>query len=71
VESDAALLPVRFVLHHPRGRRYIVVPDSRRPDRFVALAPLTHFSPYRWPTPFAGIWFAVEDGKLVIAGPDA
>ena len=23
------------------------------------------------PTPFGGVWFAVEDGKLVIAGPDA
>ena len=69
-DSDAHLLPVRFVLHSPRGRRYLLVRASRRPDRLFAIAPMTHFSRYR-PTPFGGVWFTVEDGKLVIAGPDA
>jgi hypothetical protein len=32
--------------------------------------PMTHFSPYR-PTPFGGMWFAVEGGTLVIGAPDA
>ena len=69
-ESDASLLAARFVLHGPRGRRYVLVPDTHRPDRLVALAPVTHFSRFR-PTPFGGVWFAVEGGKLVIAAPDA
>ena len=69
-ESAADLLPVRFVLHGPRGRRYLLVPASRRPDRLFAIARITHFSPYR-PTPFGGVWFAVEGGELVIAAPDA
>jgi len=60
---------VRRVLD-PRGRCYLLVPATRRPDRLVAIAQITHFSPYR-PTPFAGMWFAVEGGKLVIAAPDA
>jgi hypothetical protein len=69
-EPNAHLIPVHFVLHDPRGRTYLVVPDKRRRDRFLALARLDHFSRYA-PTPFAGTWFAVEDGKLVIAPPDA
>jgi|SRR2546422_8701359 hypothetical protein len=69
-QPDAHLIPVHFVLHSPRGRRYLLVPTSRRPDRLVAIAPITHFSPYR-PTPFGGMWFAVEGGTLVIAAPDA
>ena len=69
-ESDAHLIPVRFVLHGPRGRRYLLVPDTRRPDRLVAIARMTHVSPYRR-TPFADLWFKAEDGKLVIAPPDA
>jgi len=68
-ESDASLLAVRFVLHGPRGRRYLLVPDTRRPDRLVAIAPMTHFSRFR-PTPFGGVWFAAEK-KLMIAPPDA
>ena len=64
-QPDAHLIPVHFVLHDPRGRSYPLVPASRRPDLF-AIAPLTHFSRYR-PTPFAGAWFAVEDGELVLA----
>lgn len=67
-ESDASLLAVRFVLHGPR--RYLLVPDTRRPDRLVAIAPVTHFSRFR-PTPFGGVWFAVEEGNLVIAAADA
>jgi hypothetical protein len=69
-ESDASLLAVRFVLHGPRGRRYLLVRDTRRPDRLVAIAPVTHFSRFR-PTPFGGVWFAVEEENLVIAAPDA
>ena len=68
--SDAQLLAVRFVLHDPRGRRYLLVPDTRRPDRLVAIARMTHVSPYRR-TPFADLWFKAEDGRLVIAAPDA
>ena len=52
------------------SRTYLLVPDTRRPDRLVAIARMTHFSPYR-PTPFGGMWFAVEGGTLVIAAPDA
>lgn len=69
-ESDASPLGVNFVLYGPRGRRYLLVRDPCRPDRLVALAPITHFSRFR-PTPFGGVWFAVEHGKLVIAAPDA
>ena len=66
----AHLIPVHFVLHDPRGRSYLVVPSRQRPDRLIAISRLTHFSPYR-PTPFGGVFFAVEDGKLVIAPLDA
>ena len=69
-DPHAHLTPVHFVLHDPRGRCYLLVPASRRPDRLVAHAPMTHFSPYR-PTPFDGVCFTVEDGRLVIASPDA
>jgi len=63
IEVNSRILPVRFVLHRPRGRRYLLGPDIRRPDRlFVASVP---------PHPFSGRWFAVEGGKLVIAAPDA
>ncbi len=70
-EPHAHLIPVHFVLHSPRGRRYLLVPDRRRHDRLVAIAPMTHFSRYR-PTPFGGVWFMVtDDGKLVVAPADA
>ena len=69
-EPHAHLIPVHFVLHSPRGRCYLLVPDRRRRDRLVAIARMTHVSPYR-PTPFGAMWFAVEDGKLVIAPLDA
>ena len=69
-ESDASPLGVNFVLYGPRGRRYLLVRDTCRPDRLVAIAPLTHFSPFR-ATPFGCTWFAVEGGTLVIAAPDA
>lgn len=68
--KEPHLIPVHFVLHSPRGRRYLLVPDRRRPDRLVAIARLTHFSPYR-ATPFGGVWFAVEGGTPVIAELDA
>jgi len=69
-EPHAHLIPVHFVLHSPRGRRYLLVPDRRRPDRLVAISCLTHFSSYRL-TPFGGVWFTVEHGRLDIAAPDA
>ena len=69
-EPHAHLIPVHFVLHDPRGRSYLLVPATRRPDRLVAIARITHFAPYR-PTPFGGVWFTMEDGKLVIAPADA
>ncbi len=65
-ESDTHPIPVRFVLHDARGRSYLLVPDTRRADRFTAMAPITHFSWFR-PTRFGGVWFAVEGGRLVIA----
>ncbi len=68
---EAFLLPVHFVLHSPRGRRYLLIPSKERPDRLVGIAPLTHFSPPRMP-PFIGVFFAITDeGKLVIAPADA
>ena len=67
---DGLLLPVRFVLHGPRGARHAIVPSVRDPDRLFAIAARGLFSSYR-PTPFGGVWFAVEGGKLVIAAPDA
>ena len=69
-DPHAHLTPVHFVLHSPRKRRYLLVPDRHRRDRLVAIARLTHFSPCR-PTPFGGVWFAVEGGTLVIAASDA
>jgi len=45
-------------------------PSSRLPGRHRPYDRMTHFSPYR-PTPFGGVWFAVEDGTLAIAAPDA
>ena len=68
--SDVDLAPARFILHDPRGRKYLLVPDAGRPDRLVAVAPITPFAPYR-PRPFPGTWFTVTDeGRLVIAPPD-
>ena len=69
-ESDADLIPARFVLHHPRGRKYLLVPDTHRPERLVAIAPMTNFSRFQR-TPFRGAWFTVEGGRLMIAPPDA
>ena len=69
-EGESDLLPIRFVLHDPRGRSYLVVPSRQRPDRLIAISRITHCTPYR-PTPFGGVFFAVEDGKLVIAAADA
>lgn len=69
-DSDNYLLPIRFILYSPRGRRYLLIPDRRRADRLVAITAMTHVSPYR-PTPFGAIWFAVEDGRLVVAPQDS
>ncbi len=70
-EPHAHLIPVHFVLHSRRGRRYLLVPSKQRPDRLVDIAPMTHFSPFRL-TPLPDVWFAVaDDGKLVIAPADA
>jgi hypothetical protein len=68
-ETEVHQLPVRFILHDPAGRKYLLLPDCRRPDRLVAIAPITHFTRYR-PGPCDGVSFAVEGGKLVIAASD-
>ena len=70
---EAFLLPVHFVLHSPRGRRYLLIPSKDRPDRLVARAPITHFSPFRLPpASLIRILFAEdEQGNLVIAPHDA
>jgi hypothetical protein len=66
-ESDVHIPHVLFVLHDPRGRKYVLVPDPQRPDRLVGFAPVTYFSRFR-PTPFGGLRFVVEDdGKLTVA----
>lgn len=70
-ESEVLVPHARFILHDPRGQKYVLVPDAHRPDLLVALAPVTPFSRFR-PTPFGRVCFAVEDdGKLVLATPDA
>ncbi len=69
-ETEVHQLPVRFILHDRAGRKYLLLPDRQRPDRLVAIAPITHFTKYR-PTPCDGVWFAFEGGKLVIAVPEA
>ena len=53
-EIDVFSLPVRFVLHDPRGRKYALVPHPHRPDQLVACATAVPFSRFR-PTPFAGV----------------
>ena len=61
-------LHIHYILHGPR-RRYALIPHPRRPDLLFAVAPRGLFSFRR--TPFAGVYFKVEEGKLVIAAPDA
>jgi hypothetical protein len=72
-QSDTDPLPIRFILHSPRGGIYWLVPSAERLDRLVARAPMTAFSPFRLPPRhLIGVWFAEdEDGKLVIAPADA
>jgi hypothetical protein len=72
-DPEALLLPVKFVLHDPRGRSWLLIPSKDRPDRLVARAPMTHFSSFRLPpTSLIRVLFAEdEDGKLVIAPHDA
>ncbi len=64
---EAFLLPLRFVLHDPRGRRWLLGPSRERPDRLVGIAPIRDLGSFRM-SPFIGLWFADEDGKLVLAG---
>ena len=49
VTDPEAFLLMKFVLHSPRGRCYLLMPSKDRPDRLVARAPMTHFSPPRLP----------------------
>ena len=67
------LLPVRFVLHDPRGRRWVLMLSKERPDRLLACTPISHFAPFRLlPTSLVGVAFAEdEEGNLVIAPLDA
>lgn len=61
--ADARVLPVRILLRRPpRGRRHLLVPEIRRPDRLFATSVPPH--------PFRSLWFAIEEGKLVIAPLD-
>lgn len=67
--ADTHVIPIRFILHHPRGPKYLLIPETGRPDRLVAIRPITAFARYR-PTPLGGTRFAVDDGKLVLATSD-
>lgn len=70
-ESEVHVSHARFILHDPRGRKYLLVPDAHRLDRLVAIAPVTHFARFR-PTPLGDTRFVVQaDGKLVVAALDA
>jgi hypothetical protein len=67
------LLPVRFVLHDPRGRRWVLMVSKDRPDRLVACTPISHFAPFRLlPASLLGVAFAEDErGNLRIAPHDA
>jgi hypothetical protein len=66
------LLPVRFVLHDPRGRRWVLMVSKERPDRLLACTPISQLSPFRLPASLLGVAFAEdEEGNLVIAPHDA
>jgi len=68
---EVFLLPVKLVLHSPRGKSYLLIPDRRRSDRLIGIAPITHFSLPRM-SPFIGMWFAIsEHGTLMVAPADA
>ena len=69
-DMDAFSMPVRFVLHDPRGRKYPLVPHPHRPEHLIARAPLSPFSRFR-PVPLTGVRFAVEEDRLVLVGSDA
>ena len=67
------LLPVRFVLHDPHGRRWLLMLSKERPDRLLACTPISHFAPFRLlPASLLGVAFTEdEEGNLVIAPHDA
>jgi hypothetical protein len=67
------LLPVRFVLHDPRGRRWVLMLSKERPDRLLACTPIRDLSPFRLlPASLLDVAFAEdEEGNLVVAPHDA
>ena len=67
-DPSTTTLHIYYILHGLR-RRYALIPHPRRPDRLFAVRPRGLFSFGR--TPFNGVWFKIEDGRLVIAAPDA
>lgn len=68
--ADWFLLPVRFVLHDARGRRWVLMRSKERPERLLACTPMSPFRPL--PASLRGTVFAEDDnGDLVIAPYDA
>jgi hypothetical protein len=67
------LLPVRYVLHDPRGRRWVLMVSRERPDRLVACTPISHFAPFRLlPASLLGVAFAEDErGTLRVAPHDS
>jgi len=70
---DWFLLPVRFVLHSPCGRRWVLMVSRERPDRLVACTPISPCAPFRFlPASLVGVAFAEdEEGNLSVAPHDA
>ncbi len=68
--ADWFILPVRYVLHDPRGRRWVLMLSRERPDRLVACHPMSPFQPL--PASLRDVAFAIDvDGELIVAPPDA
>jgi len=59
------LLRVRFILRGPRGGSYGLLPTADDPSRFFAV----NARGFLRATPFDGVWFKVEDDRLVVIDP--
>ncbi len=70
---EALLVPVRFILYDPHGRRWLLGPSTERPEHLVARAATSPFSALRLPPmSLIRVLFAEDEhGKLVIAPRDA
>ncbi len=66
-------MPLRFVLHDPEGRRWLLMLSKERPDRLLACTPISQLSAFRLlPASLLGVAFAEDQqGNLVIAPHDA